>query len=83
MKKYVLMIIICLRYDKVMIYLSSIWLFLEFVIVCIKSFKMIVFDEVEEFYFVILVKKMGFVIKKKVLFYSILKKEVDFGELVD
>lgn len=44
---------------------------------------MIVFDEVEEFYFVILVKKMGFVIKKKVLFYSILKKEVDFGELVD
>lgn len=82
-KKYVPMTIIRPSYDKVMIHLSSIRLSLESVTACIKSFKTIVPDEVEEFYFVTSVKKTGFVIKKKALLYSISKKEVDPGELAD
>lgn len=82
-KKYVPMTIIRPSYDKVMIHLSSIRLSLESVTACIKSFKTIVPDEVEEFYFVTSVKKTGFVIKKKALLYSISKKVVDPGELAD
>lgn len=82
-KKHVPMTIIRPSYDKVMIHLSSIRLSLESVTACIKSFKTIVPDEVEEFYFVTSVKKTGFVIKKKALLYSISKKEVDPGELAD